>query len=282
MPSSFAKPDLLASTAWLAENHKRPSVRVLDCRWRVDGSGRREHAEGHIPGSVYIDWATDLVDAEDSLPYQLAKPAAFAAAMLAVGVGDGMTVIVLDDTYSLYAARVWWSLQAYGIGAVRILDGGWPAWLESGEPISTSATQIEPVAFSPNEIASRRVGAEEVREQLRSGSAQVIDARTPAEYLGQGGPGPRRGHIAGALNVPAALLVGENSQAILAASSLNGLLGRAGVTRNHPLITYDSAGVGASKLAFCLELAGHAEVAVYDAGWADWAARDPEDYPVDS
>ena len=281
MPSLSARPDLLASPGWLAENYNRPGVRVLDARWRVDGSGRREHAEGHIPGSVYVDWATDLVDAEDALPYQLAGPEAFAGVMVRAGVGDGTTVIVLDDTYSLYAARVWWSLQAYGIESVRLLDGGWPAWLEQRGPVSSAATEVDAVAFSPTDQPRRRVGADDVLERLRAGTAQIADARTPAEYLGQGGPGPRRGHIAGALNVPAALLVRDGSQALPAIDDLQRILARAGLAAGRPTITYDAIGVGAAKLAFCLALAGYDDVALYDGGWTDWAARDEEAYPVE-
>ena len=247
----------------------------------MDGSGRRAHAEGHIPGSVYVDWATDLIDPEDPLPYQLAKPEAFAAAMVRTGVGDGVTVVLLDDTYSLYASRVWWSLQAYGIGSARVLDGGWPAWLESGGPISTAASDVQAVAFSPDPRPRRRATAEDVLQVLRSGG-QVVDARTPAEYLGQGGAGPRRGHIRGALNVPAALLVQDGSQALPSAEQLGRILREGGVAQAKPTTTYDATGVGAAKLCLCLALLGYEDVALYDGGWSDWAARDEAGYPVES
>ena len=51
------------------------------------------------------------------------------------GIGDGTTVVVYDDTQGLYAARVWWTLRAYGLEHVRILDGGFPAWEAEGRPV---------------------------------------------------------------------------------------------------------------------------------------------------
>jgi thiosulfate/3-mercaptopyruvate sulfurtransferase len=39
------------------------------------------------------------------------------------------------------------------------------------------------------------------------------------------------------------------------------------------LICYDSAGLGACKLAFALTLIGCDDVAVYDGGWAEWGDR---------
>jgi thiosulfate/3-mercaptopyruvate sulfurtransferase len=282
MPSAFARPDLLVSPTWLAQNHLRPDVRVLDCRWRVDGSGRRLHAEGHVPDSVYIDWATELVDVDDPLPFQLAGAGAFAQAMARAGVGSRTLCVALDDVYSLYAARVWWSMRAHGVDDVRVLDGGWPAWLDSGNPVSTAATEVEPATFTPTGTPRRRATAEEVAAIVRSRARQIIDARTPAEFLGQGGPGPRRGHIATAVNLPAALLTREGSQALPTPDALASLIAQHGVARGRPVVTYDATGVGAAKLALCLELMGFDDVAVYDGGWPDWAVRSEDGYPVES
>jgi len=137
VPPSFARPELLASADWLAENLSRLGVRVLDCRWRVDGTSRQLFAEGHVPAGVFLDWTSELVDPAPGQPFRLGGPEAFTAAMSHVGLADGMTAVLYDDTTSLYAARVWWSLQVYGFESVRILDGGLPAWQVSGRPIST-------------------------------------------------------------------------------------------------------------------------------------------------
>lgn len=282
MPSTYVRPEFLVGTDWLAQNVTRHDVRVLDCRWRVDGSGRRLHAEGHIRESVYVDWAADLVDSSDPVPFQLAEPEQFAAAMSAVGVSNTSHVVVLDDTNSLYAARAWWSLRAYGLESVSVLNGGWPAWLDADQPILTSASSERRGTFSPTSQPRGRVTAEEVAGLLAAPQVQVVDARSPAEYLGQGGGGPRRGHISGARNLPAALLVSEGSQALPDASTLARLLSRHGVAHGRRTITYDATGVGAAKLALCLELMGFDDVAVYDGGWPDWAARDEDDYPVES
>ena len=80
--SGYARPELLASTDWLADNLNRPEVRVVDVRWRPDGTGRTAHATGHVPGAVYLDWATELVDTDDeSGLFLLAPPDKLAAAL---------------------------------------------------------------------------------------------------------------------------------------------------------------------------------------------------------
>src|SRR6187401_735372 len=57
--SGLARPELLATTAWLAENLGRSGVRVLDLRWRPDQTAPQVHAAGHIPGAALVDWRTE-------------------------------------------------------------------------------------------------------------------------------------------------------------------------------------------------------------------------------
>ncbi|MDQ3938640.1 MAG: sulfurtransferase [Chloroflexota bacterium] len=282
MPTTFARPELLASPVWVVQNNSRPDVRVVDCRWRVDGSGRRYFAEGHVPGAVYVDWASELAQGDEQRRFELAGPDAVAQALSRAGVDREATVVVCDDMYSLYASRVWWTLRAYGVERARILDGGWPAWLDAGLPISTAAESVAPTTFVPSATTGRRVTAEELAPLVNAGRATIIDARAPADYLGQGGPDPRRGHIRGALNVPAALLSTEGSQAFPPADALSRIFARAGVQPGRPIVTYDATGIGAAKIAFALELMGFDQVAVYDAGWPDWAARPEEEFPVET
>jgi thiosulfate/3-mercaptopyruvate sulfurtransferase len=63
---TYARPELLASTEWLADNMGRPELRILDVRWRPDGSAREVHARGHIPGAAHVDWASDLVEPDEA------------------------------------------------------------------------------------------------------------------------------------------------------------------------------------------------------------------------
>jgi thiosulfate/3-mercaptopyruvate sulfurtransferase len=283
MPTTFARPELLASPDWLAENLGRSGLRILDCRWRVDGSGQRQFAAGHVPGALFLDWAKELVDAEDPLPFQLAGPEAFARAMNQATVGDGMTVVVYDDTHSLYAARVWWSLRVYGFESVRVLDGGWPAWVASGRLRSSGVPRPAPAsAFTPRLDPRRRLSTADVARLLHSSRALLIDTRSPAEFQGQGGPGPRRGHIPGAVNLPIALLGRDDSQFFPLPEVISSHLARRGVERDMRIVTYDATGIGAAKLAFILELLGFEDVAVYDGGWADWAPRPDEEYPIEA
>ncbi len=278
--STYPHPELLASADWLADNLGRPEIRILDVRWRPDGTGRLVFAAGHIPGAVYLDWATELVDTEDERGlFLLAGPEQVAEALGRAGVRDGTTLIVYDDTAGLYASRTWWSLRAYGFDSVRILDGGYPVWSEDDRPVSNATIAPPAATFTPRAQLRARLTTSEVRSLLGSPEVMLLDARAPAEYRGLEGNTRRLGHIPGAVNVPVALMSRPGDQRLRPADELRSALLKANVTRGRRMVCYDASGVAAAKLAFVLTLLGHDDVAVFDGGWAEWGDR--LDLPVD-
>jgi thiosulfate/3-mercaptopyruvate sulfurtransferase len=278
--SGYPRPELLASTDWLAANLDRPEVRILDVRWRPDGTGRAAHAAGHVPGAFHLDWATDLTDPdENGRPYLLAGPEQVAAALTRVGVGDGTTVVLYDDTASLIASRAWWSLRVYGHESVRILDGGYGAWTNEDRPISNAQPTPRHVVFTPRGMARLRLTTTDVRGLIGSTDVLLLDGRAPAEFRGQEGNARRLGHIPGAINVPVATMTEPGTGRFRSADVLRALLLKGGVVRGRRLVCYDGSGVAAAKLAFVLTLLGYDDVSLYDGGWAEWGDR--LDLPVD-
>jgi thiosulfate/3-mercaptopyruvate sulfurtransferase len=280
--SAFARPELLASTEWLADQLGHPEVRILDVRWRPDGTAMESFAAGHIPGAAHLDWRAELIEPaseETGSGLRLAPPDKAAAAFGRAGIGDGSTVIVYDDSLSLYAARTWWSLRAYGFESARILDGGLPLWHAEGRPLSNASFPHAAASFTPRANPRWRLTTADVRSLLGSPDALLLDARAAAEYRGLEGNARRLGHIPGAVNVPVGAMHRPGTQVLKDPADLREQLHRANVARGKRMICYDGSGVAAAKLAFILTLLGHEDVAVYDGGWAEWGDR--LDLPVD-
>lgn len=278
--SGLARPEFLTTTEWLADNIGRFGVRVLDLRWRPDGSGPAVHASGHIPGAALIDWRTDLVeDGENGETLHLVGSDRMATLAARAGITDDTTVVVYDDTQSLFAARAWWSFRAYGVESVRILDGGFPVWVSEGRAVSNAEVPARTAGFTVRGTNRMRLTTADVRGLLGSPEVMLLDARAPAEYHGYEGNTKRLGHIPGAINVPVGSTSEPGGQRLRDGAELRALVHGANVTRGRRMVCYDGSGIAAAKLAFVLTLLGHDDVAVYDGGWADWGNR--LDLPVD-
>jgi thiosulfate/3-mercaptopyruvate sulfurtransferase len=278
--NGLARPEILATTEWLAEQLGRPGLRVLDLRWRPDGSAAAVHAVGHIPGAVKVDWRAELTDdVADGEAFVLASPDRMLAMAERAGISDGSTVVVYDDSQGVFAARAWWSLRAYGLESVRILDGGYPAWVKEGRPISNAEVVTSAAGFTVRGPNRTRLTTADVRGLLGAPDVTLLDARAPSEYRGFEGNTKRLGHIPGALNVPVGATSMPGSQHLRDGAALRALLHAGNVSRGRRMVCYDGSGVAASKLAFVLTLLGHEDVAVYDGGWAEWGNK--LDLPVD-
>ena len=279
--TGFARPELITTPEWLSEQLGRPDLRILDVRWRPDDTGPTVFAAGHIPGAVHIDWRKDLIEAaEDGAPgLRLAGPDQVAEALGRVGIGDGTSLVIYDDTLGLYAARVWWSLRVYGYESARILDGGIRAWTAARRPLSHASYPPAAATFTPRANPRLRLTTADVRALLGLPDVLILDARAAAEYRGLEGNARRLGHIPGALNVPVGAMHTLGNQTLRDATDLKEMILKANVPRGRRIIAYDGSGVAAARLAFVLALLGYDDVAVYDGGWSEWGDR--LDLPVD-
>ena len=152
-------------------------VTVLDVRYRMGGPpGLPEHAAGHVPGAAYVDLDTALAAPPGPRGrHPLPEVAVFQAAMRDAGVADDRPVVVYDDWQGRAAGRCWWLLRWAGHADVRVLDGGWTAWVAAGLPSST-----EPVDPAPGDFTARpgqlpTLDADEVVAFVEHGT--LVDAR---------------------------------------------------------------------------------------------------------
>ena len=266
------------TTAELAAELGDADLAVIDASWHLPAAGRigaSEFREGHIPGAVFFDIDT-IADVERGLPHMLPKPGPLAEAMGTLGLGDGMRFVVYDVLGLYAAARVWWTLRAYGVEEVRILDGGLPKWIKEGRPLETGAARPRPSrSFTPRLDESFVASLAEVREALATGSAQVVDAR-PADRFHGAKPEPRQGlksgHMPGSLNLPFVEIV-EHGR-LKPPEALRAAFAEHNIDLKKPIITTCGSGVTAAILALAVEEAGGKVEGLYDGSWAEWGSRD--------
>jgi thiosulfate/3-mercaptopyruvate sulfurtransferase len=110
--AEYKHPEALATTEWLAAHLDDPSVRVVDLRYYVQMasggsfrgvSGKEAYHQGHIPGALFVDPVSGLSDPED--PLSILSADRFEVLMGRLGIGNGSTVVVYDDSGGTWAVR---------------------------------------------------------------------------------------------------------------------------------------------------------------------------------
>jgi thiosulfate/3-mercaptopyruvate sulfurtransferase len=241
-------------------------VTVLDVRYRQDGpSGVSEFRKGHVPGAAYVDLDADL--AAPPGPggrHPLPEVGTFMAAMRRDGVRDGRPVVVYDDWGGRAAARAWWLLRYHGHADVRVLDGGWSAWLALGGELETDTPEREPGDFTPRPGDLRLVEADGVL-----GVEVLVDARAPERYRGEVEPiDPVAGHIPGAVNVPTQRNLRPDGR-FRSPAELAAAYAEVGAVPGADVAAYCGSGVTATHDLLALARIG-VDAALYPGSWSGW------------
>ena len=257
-------------------------VTVLDVRWELTTAhttaGRDDYDAGHVPGAYFVD-----LDAELAAPpgeggrHPLPDPLVVQAVLRRAGITTRSRVVAYDGAQSYAAARAWWVLRWLGIPDVRVLDGGYAAWLAAGLPVSieTPADRQGDVEVTPGQLPTLDAGA--AARLAREGL--LLDARAPERYAGETEPiDPVAGHVPGAVNSPTTAWLAPDGtfRRDLAehwASVRNGrgreVGERHGVGESGEIGVYCGSGVTAAHHLLALAELG-IDAALYPGSWSEW------------
>ncbi|WP_280504025.1 sulfurtransferase [Nocardia farcinica] len=266
-------------------------VRLLDVRWALtQPDGRESFADGHIPGAVYVDLETELTDhsVTGRGRHPLPSGSALQEALRRWGIDEGDTVVAYDDWNRAGSSRAWWVLRAAGLPDVRILDGGFGGWLESGGSVEYGREyrhaddRIGNVTVAHEDLYAGALPTLSAEEAARIAEKGVLlDARAPERFRGELEPvDPVAGHIPGAVNLPSTSVLDDDG-AFVAPEKLRARFAKRGVEpgagAGAPTGAYCGSGVTAAVLVAAAEAAG-IELALFPGSWSQWSA-DP-DNPV--
>ncbi len=269
---SYARPEFLVSTDWVAQHLNDPKVRIIESDEDV-----LLYEQGHVPGAVMIDWQLDL---NDKVRRDYLQKAEFEALLSSKGISNDTTVVFYGDKNNWWACYAFWVFQLFGHENARIMNGGRKKWIDEGRELSKDKPAYAPAQYVAKQRADYRIRV--FRDQVLNHvqmQAPLIDVRSPKEYSGellhmeaypQEGA-LRGGHIPGARNVPWARAVNEDGTFKSEAELRAIYEGEAGLSPDKSVVAYCRIGERSSHTWFVLTyLLGYPNVRNYDGSWTEW------------
>jgi thiosulfate/3-mercaptopyruvate sulfurtransferase len=247
------------------------SPTVLDVRWTLTGPpGYEAYRLGHLPGARFCDLDQVLAGPPGSRGrHPLPDADDFGAAMSELGVDGARPVVVYDAADSMAAARAWWCLRYFGHHDVRVLNGGYAAWVDAGLPVEVEEPEGSVGDFVAAPGHAPVVDAAGAADVARRG--RLVDVRVPARYRGELEPiDPVAGHVPGAINLPAGDSVDGHGR-FLPPDQLRARFTDAGLLTDAPVAAYCGSGVTAAHLVLALALVDQ-PAALYAGSWSEWIA----------
>ncbi|HEY2555860.1 MAG TPA: sulfurtransferase [Diaminobutyricibacter sp.] len=270
--ADYAHPERLVSTEWLQEHLGAPGLVVVESDEDV-----LLYDTGHIPGSVKIDWHTDL---NDPVERDFVDSEAFARLAGSKGISRDSTVVIYGDKNNWWAAYALWIFTLFGHEDVRLLNGGRDKWIAEGREITTTVPAPTPAEYPVVERDDTTVRAfkDDVLAHL---GRPLIDVRSPEEYSGERTEIPgyptegalRAGHIPSAASVPWARAAAPDAT-FKSRAELDAIYkGEAGLVEGDDVIAYCRIGERSSHTWFVLtHLLGFPSVRNYDGSWTEWGS----------
>ncbi|MBX6771230.1 MAG: sulfurtransferase [Chloroflexi bacterium] len=273
MALSYAHPEVLVETQWVADHLSDPNVRIIEVD--VDTAA---YETGHIPGAVAWNWQTDL---SDRVRRDLIPKAELERLLGRIGATRDTTLVLYGDNNNWFAAWAFWQLKIYGHRDVRLMNGGRKKWIAENRPLDTSVPTFTPTTYVADEPdLSIRAFRDQVLESLGRPESVLVDVRSPREYSGellapenlpQEGA-QRGGHIPGAVNIPWSMAVNEDGT-FKSPEQLAEIYRSKGVTPDKQVTAYCRIGERSSHTWFVLKyLLGYPNVRNYDGSWTEWGS----------
>ncbi len=251
----------------------------------IDTRDPEVYARGHIPGAINlreIFTYLSMSDPESLLSLQHKFAAAFGAA----GLSGKETAVIYEDAMNTgfgQSCRGYFMLQYLGYPKVKVLHGGYRAWLAAGLPVSTEAAMPVAAEFpAPVKPSSVMVDKEKMLAAVKDPSIIKLDVRDVDEWIGISsspyGPDfcPRKGRIPGArwLEWYRLMKPSADGSVFKARDEVLAECQTVGILPHSKVYIYCFKGARASNTFLALKEAGIKDVKIYFGSWNEWS-RDP-------
>ena len=185
-------------------------------------------------------------------------------------------------------------LRYAGVDDVRLLDGGYDAWVRAGNPLETTPPRADAGrrrsgSRSPSARRSSSTSSEAKAILADQDGAALVSVRTWNEHIGKvsgynyiGPAGRIAGDVWGNCGSDAYHMQHYRNvdNTMRAYPEIAANWAEAGITADKWVAFYCGTGWRASETWFYAYLMGWQRIAVYDGGWCEWS-QDPVNNPIE-
>lgn len=269
--------NVIVTSDWLSKEMSKNSggnMRILDLALR-----KTNYKTGHIPGAVFVDWRTEIINDKDQQLYSLPSPQRMEKLMSKLGIDNNTMVVLADNTKNRMSVRMYFTLKYFGHDKVRILDGGTTAWAKSGKKLTEKVPETKSATYNVAKTEKAFVASLKAVEEAMKKDVALVDGRPMKHYTGAA-PGKtfhqnkahkQKGHVPGAVNIPWESNMNADST-FKSLDELRELYQKHGIDTDSEVVTYCNEGLHAAMPWFVLtQLLGNTQTTIYDNSMAEWA-----------
>jgi thiosulfate/3-mercaptopyruvate sulfurtransferase len=215
-----------------------------------------ENSSMHIAGSVVIPYMEFDVEAG------VLKPVPEISKILGdAGISRNDSVVIYGECLPCgggpsVATYVYWMMKSLGHENVKVLDGTAEDWEAVGRATTKNVEILPGKVYTPAETANYTA----TYELVKSGQAQIVDARTLQEF--------GSGSIPGSMSIPYTGVL--NGKRIKGEDRLNKAFMI--LDKDQPVAVFTNTGMKASVVWFALKMMGY-DARLYN--YQDWVANQP-------
>ena len=266
------------SSEWLADHLDDTSLLIVDCR-----QNSHSYFQEHIPGAIYMHEGLLRMHI-GKFPVKWISPEAAQVVFSTLGFEQDRPVVVYSGNRLLTSSSattsdgleqtlVAYSLARYGCRKVMVLDGGLAKWKSENRKLIRDFGTSRLSPFSVDVQIDFLIGYDECVRLKDEPDVILLDTRPSILYEGQG-PWAKPGHIPGAINLPAALMMDAGNSTLLKPEvEIRRILFSYGITPEKTIIC--SCGTGRSATAIFLILKyylGYPDILMYEGGFTEWSS----------
>ena len=237
----------------------------------VDLSNPSVWKQSHIPGAAHLNYSS-IVRIEKPTMGLLPDAETFSVALAAIGINQDTHIVACDYEGGGKAARLLWTLEAFGHTNYSLLNGGLMAWVNEGYPVSKEEVERPPGNFSVTERNEKVIAERDyIQEHIDDTGICLLDARSAPEYSGAKSFSTRGGHIPGAIHYDWIQLMDNTRHGRLHnEDNLRKVLADKQLDSDKEIICYCHTHHRSALSFIALKSLGYRKLRGYPGSWSDW------------